>query len=93
MGRIIDGVGKYNDVTGTGPELPQLKANLGLGWTQGNHVVTSTIHDFQLTSKLLAGMITGRLRTPQEVMTRSQGPFLRIAREYSYKQSTRTHLR
>jgi len=38
---IVDGAGNYNDDTGAAPELPQLKANLNLGWTMGNHNVTA----------------------------------------------------
>ena len=34
---IRDGAGNYNDQTGAAPELPQLKANLQIGWTMGNH--------------------------------------------------------
>ena len=34
---VKDGAGNYNDRTGAAPELPQLKANLQIGWTMGNH--------------------------------------------------------
>ena len=34
---IKDAAGLYNDQTGAAPELPQLKANLQIGWTMGNH--------------------------------------------------------
>ena len=38
---ITDGAGKYNDQTGAAPELPQIKANLTLGWTMGNHSINT----------------------------------------------------
>lgn len=38
---IIDGAGKYNDPTGAAPNLPELKANLRLGWTRGNHSINT----------------------------------------------------
>lgn len=38
---IVDGAGKYNDRTSAAPELPQIKANLRLGWTMGNHSVNT----------------------------------------------------
>ncbi len=41
---IKDGAGKYNARISAAPELPQIKANLRLGWTNGNHSVVSTIH-------------------------------------------------
>jgi outer membrane receptor protein involved in Fe transport len=41
---VVDGAGKYNDNTSAAPELPQLKANLRLGWTLGNHSISSTVH-------------------------------------------------
>lgn len=41
---IIDGTGRLNDNTGTAPGLPQIKANVRLGWTNGNHSITSTVH-------------------------------------------------
>ena len=34
---IVDGAGKYNDITAAAPELPEWKANLTIGWTMGNH--------------------------------------------------------
>ena len=40
---IIDGTGWLNDRTGTAPALPELKANLRMGWTMGNHNVVSTV--------------------------------------------------
>ncbi|MCI5106136.1 MAG: TonB-dependent receptor [Pseudomonadales bacterium] len=40
---VRDGAGKYNDTTGAAPELPQLKANLRLGWNLGNHAISSTV--------------------------------------------------
>jgi outer membrane receptor protein involved in Fe transport len=36
---VSDAAGNYNDQTGAAPELPQLKANLQIGWTMGNHSV------------------------------------------------------
>jgi outer membrane receptor protein involved in Fe transport len=41
---LVDGAGKYNDNTSAAPELPKLKANLRLGWTSGNHSISSTVH-------------------------------------------------
>lgn len=41
---IVDGAGKYNDTTSAAPELPQLKANLRVAWSSGNHSVSSTVH-------------------------------------------------
>ena len=38
---IVEAAGKYNDVTGAAPELPQLKANLQISWTRGNHNVNA----------------------------------------------------
>ena len=38
---VRDGAGGYNDSTGAVPELPQLKANLQLGWTMGNHSINT----------------------------------------------------
>ena len=38
---ISDGAGNYNDSTGAAPNLPQLKANLQIGWTMGNHSVNT----------------------------------------------------
>lgn len=39
---VIEGVGRLNDATGTAPALPELKANLRIGWTRGNHNVITT---------------------------------------------------
>ncbi len=41
---IVEAAGKYNDGTGAAPELPQLKANLRMVWSKGDHSVTSTAH-------------------------------------------------
>jgi len=41
---IKDGAGLYNDGTSAAPELPTVKANLRLGWTRGNHSISSTVH-------------------------------------------------
>lgn len=38
---LVEAAGKYNDTTGTAPELPQLKANLQLNWNKGSHSITS----------------------------------------------------
>ena len=38
---VRDGAGNYNDRTGAAPELPQLKANLQIGWSRGNHTLTT----------------------------------------------------
>jgi len=38
---IVEAAGKYNDVTGAAPELPQLKANLQIGWNKGDHSVNA----------------------------------------------------
>ena len=38
---IKDAAGGYNDQTGAAPELPQLKANLQLGWSMGNHNINT----------------------------------------------------
>lgn len=38
---VTDAAGKYNDQTGAAPELPQIKANLNVGWTMGNHSLTT----------------------------------------------------
>ena len=40
---VRDGAGKYNDITSAAPELPQIKANLQIGWSRGNHSVNSII--------------------------------------------------
>ncbi|MXY91454.1 MAG: TonB-dependent receptor [Gammaproteobacteria bacterium] len=36
--------GKQNRGTGSAPALPKLKANLRLGWVNGNHSLVSTVH-------------------------------------------------
>jgi hypothetical protein len=41
---IRDGAGLYNDVTSAAPELPEWKANLRVGWSMGQHSVSSTVH-------------------------------------------------
>lgn len=41
---IVDGAGLYNDGTAAAPNLPEWKANLRLGWVNGNHAVSSTAH-------------------------------------------------
>ena len=41
---IIDGAGLYNDTTGAAPNLPEWKANLRMGWSRGDHSITSTVH-------------------------------------------------
>lgn len=38
---VVDGAGKYNDVTAAAPELPKWKANLTLAWSMGNHSVNT----------------------------------------------------
>ena len=38
---VVDGAGRYNDVTAAAPELPEWKANLTIGWTMGNHSVNT----------------------------------------------------
>jgi len=38
---VSDGAGLYNDTTSAAPSLPQLKANLTLGWSRGNHSITT----------------------------------------------------
>jgi outer membrane receptor protein involved in Fe transport len=40
---LEEGVGKTNRLTGTAPAIPELKANLRLGWTMNNHAVTGTV--------------------------------------------------
>jgi iron complex outermembrane receptor protein len=40
---VIDGAGRLNDGTGTAPGLPQIKANLLLGWTRNNHNITGIV--------------------------------------------------
>lgn len=41
---IVNGVGKQNNGTGAAPALPELKANLSMGWTRGNYSIVSTVH-------------------------------------------------
>ena len=41
---VQEGVGKTNLLTATAPAVPEIKANLRLGWVLGNHAVTGTIH-------------------------------------------------
>ena len=41
---VIDGAGLYNNGTAAAPNLPQIKANLRVGWVRGDHAVTSTLH-------------------------------------------------
>ena len=38
---VVDGAGRYNDVTGAAPELPEWKANLNIGWSMGNHNINT----------------------------------------------------
>jgi iron complex outermembrane receptor protein len=38
---VKDGAGGYNDSTSAAPELPQIKANLTIGWTMGNHSINT----------------------------------------------------
>ena len=38
---VVEAAGKYNDTTGAAPELPQLKANLQIGWNKGDHSVNA----------------------------------------------------
>ncbi len=38
---VRNGAGNYNDSTEAAPELPQIKANLTLNWTRGNHSLTA----------------------------------------------------
>lgn len=40
---VLDAVGKTNLQTGTAPAVPELKANLRLGWVYDNHAVTGTV--------------------------------------------------
>jgi len=40
---VLDAVGKTNLLTGTAPAVPELKANLRLGWVYNNHAVTGTV--------------------------------------------------
>lgn len=41
---VVDGAGKYNDVTNAAPNLPEKKANLTLNWFKDNHSLVSTLH-------------------------------------------------
>ena len=41
---VRDVAGGYNYRTAAAPELPHWKANLRLGWTNGDHAVVSTVH-------------------------------------------------
>jgi len=41
---VKDGAGLYNDPTSAAPELPEWKANLRMGWSMGNHSISSTVH-------------------------------------------------
>ena len=41
---IRDVAGGYNYRTAAAPELPHWKANLRMGWVNGNHAVVSTVH-------------------------------------------------
>ncbi len=41
---IIDYAGGTGLQTGAAPAVPELKANLRLGWTRGSHAVTGTVH-------------------------------------------------
>ena len=43
-GPIGEGVGSTNLQTATAPAVPELKANLRLGWNLGNHAVSGTLH-------------------------------------------------
>ena len=38
---VVEAAGKYNDTTGVAPEMPQLKANLQMVWSKGNHAVNA----------------------------------------------------
>ena len=40
---IVEAAGKYNDTTGVAPELPQLKANLQINWSKGDHSVNAIV--------------------------------------------------
>jgi len=40
---IVEAAGKYNDTTGVAPEMPQLKANLQMTWTKGDHAVNAIV--------------------------------------------------
>jgi outer membrane receptor protein involved in Fe transport len=43
-GPFVEAVGITNLLTGTAPAVPEIKANLRLGWTMANHAVTGTVH-------------------------------------------------
>lgn len=40
---IVEAAGKYNDTTGVAPEMPQLKANLQMTWSKGDHAVNAIV--------------------------------------------------
>ena len=40
---IVEAAGKYNDTTGVAPEMPQLKANLQINWSKGDHSVNAIV--------------------------------------------------
>ncbi|ALO47433.1 TonB-dependent receptor domain-containing protein [Pseudohongiella spirulinae] len=42
-GPVSDAVGRTNRLTGTAPAVPELKANLRLGWSLNNHAVSGTV--------------------------------------------------
>ncbi|MDO9319116.1 MAG: TonB-dependent receptor [Gammaproteobacteria bacterium] len=41
---VKEGLGQTNLLTATAPAVPEIKANLRLGWTLANHAVTGTVH-------------------------------------------------
>jgi len=41
---VVEAVGKQNDLTGAVPPLPRWKANLSIGWSNGNHSANLTGH-------------------------------------------------
>lgn len=41
---LSDGIGSTNLQTGSAPAVPDVKANLRLGWVMNNHAVTGTVH-------------------------------------------------
>jgi outer membrane receptor protein involved in Fe transport len=41
---VSDGAGLTNLLTGSAPAVPEVKANLRLGWVMNNHAVTGTVH-------------------------------------------------
>ncbi|OGT72117.1 MAG: hypothetical protein A3H44_07685, partial [Gammaproteobacteria bacterium RIFCSPLOWO2_02_FULL_57_10] len=41
---VREGLGQTNLLTATAPAVPEVKANLRLGWTLANHAVTGTVH-------------------------------------------------